>query len=152
VRFNPKQPNFALVPSRGALMKSVRAAGKSASFVHGHHKMFNFKAESVETMKKWVQVHTTSRGAPEPERARPPRRPPVHPILSPAASRAAAASSALLHHLPSAAQSVKDHAVELGTQQSMSGGTPKFAQRAAASVHAGRKPDEPAFLGKESHV
>jgi len=52
---DPKSPNFALVPSRGALMKSVRAAGKSSSFVHGHHKMFNFKADSVETMKKWVQ-------------------------------------------------------------------------------------------------
>ena len=84
VRFNPKQPNFALVPSSTGVMKSVRAAGKSSSFVHGHHKLFNFKAESVETMKKWVQ-------------------------------------------------SVKDHAVELQSTASMSGGgTPKFAPRASA--------------------
>ena len=99
VRFNPKQPNFALVPSRGALMKSVRAAGKSASFVHGHHKMFNFKAESVETMKKWVQ-------------------------------------------------SVKDHAVELQSTQYSAGGTSKFGMGGSRAT----RPDEPAFLGKESRV
>ena len=59
VRFNPEKPYFAVIPvgSRD-IMKSVhvgKGKGKGSAFVHGHHKMFNFRAESVAARQNWVQ-------------------------------------------------------------------------------------------------